>query len=156
MVNYLLPHFFPAGRFLILHLFGMVMAVAGLILACLARGDKRTAQRHLGAVLSKAPTLAQQANGTFAFTLLTAPKHGLRLAAADPIGVFPHSPPAPSASKINTSDANRNISNATRKSTLPFMSLIIILSKSADTDHSLHFYIWSVQLICFSILNSMD
>jgi len=108
-----------------LHLFGMVIAVAGLIFACLARGDKRTAQRHLGAVLSKAPTLAQQANGTFALTLLTAPKHGLRLAAADPIGVFPHSP-APSASKINTSDANRNIRNATRRA-LPFFTSLTIL-----------------------------
>jgi len=124
--GYLLPHFFPAGRLLMLHLFGMVIAVATLILACLARGDSRTAQRHFGVVLSKAPTLLQQARGTFAFTLLTALKQGLRLAAADPIGVFPHSP-APSATKTNT-----KIITATRKMTLslPF-KLLIFPSKSA-------------------------
>nr|KYP52764.1 hypothetical protein KK1_025298 [Cajanus cajan] len=110
------------------------MAVAGLILACFARGDRRTAQRHLGAVLSKAPTLAQHAKGTFAFTLLTAPKHGLRLAAADPIGVLPHSP-APSASKITSSDANTSTTTVTNKA-LTFMSLTI-LSKCAHTDQSL-------------------
>jgi len=113
-----------------LHLFGMVIAVARLILACLARGDNRTAQRHLGAVLSKAPTLVQQAKGTFAFTLLAALRQGLRLAAADPIGVFPHSP-APSAPKINTSDANTKTSTATRKMTLPLpFKPLIFLSKS--------------------------
>lgn len=91
---YLLPHFFPACLFLILHLFGIVMAIPGLIPACFANGDKRTAHRHLGAVLSNAPTLAQQAGGTFALAFPAAPRHGLKLAAADPIGVLPHSPAA--------------------------------------------------------------
>jgi hypothetical protein len=91
-----------------LHLLGTVIAIAGLIFACLARGDKRTEQRHLGEVLSKAPTLAQQAGETFALTLRVAPKHGLKLAAADPIGVLPHSPAA-SLSIIKTLDAKRNI-----------------------------------------------
>jgi len=111
-----------------LHLFGMVIAVARLILACLARGDNRTAQRHFGAVLSKAPTLAQQAKGTFAFTLLTALKQGLRLAAADPIGVFPHSP-APSAPKTNT-----KISTATREIALPLpFKFLIFFSQNLLT-----------------------
>jgi hypothetical protein len=106
-----------------LHLLGTVIAIAGLILACLARGDKRTEQRHLGEVLSKAPTLAQHAGETFALTLRVAPKHGLKLAAADPIGVLPHSPAA-SLSIINTLDAKRNITIVARK-VLALKSMII-------------------------------
>ena len=74
--------------------FGMVMAIPGLIPACFAKGDNRTAQRHFGAVLIKAVTLEQQAGGTAALAFPAAPKHGLKLAAADLIGVFPHSPAA--------------------------------------------------------------
>ncbi|KAI5419117.1 hypothetical protein KIW84_043347 [Lathyrus oleraceus] len=97
-----------------LHLLGMVIAIARLILACLARGDKRTEQRHFGEVESKAPTLLQHAGETFALTLREASKHGLRLAAAEPIGVFPHSP-ALSVSMINKLEANRNITTVARK-----------------------------------------
>jgi hypothetical protein len=91
---HLLPHFFPACLFLMLQRFGMVMAIPGLIPACFAKGDNRTAQRHFGAVLIKAATLEQQAGGTAALAFPAAPKHGLKLAAADLIGVFPHSPAA--------------------------------------------------------------
>lgn len=77
-----------------LHRLGIVIAIPGLIPACFAKGDNKTAQRHLGAVLIKAPTLAQQAGGTLALTFPAAVKQGLKLAAADPIGVFPHSPAA--------------------------------------------------------------
>lgn len=115
-----------------LHLFGTVIAVVGLILACFASGDNRTAQRHLGEVLSKAPTLAQHAGGTFALTLRVAPKHGLRLAAADPIGVLPHSPAA-SASKINTSDATRNITTVAMKAlTLKSITIFFTLENSTE------------------------
>jgi hypothetical protein len=77
-----------------LHRFGIVIAIAGLIPACFAKGDNKTAQRHLGAVLIKAPTLVQQVGGTLAFAFPAALKQGLKLAAADLIGVFPHSPAA--------------------------------------------------------------
>ena len=97
-----------------LHLFGMVTAIAGLIFARFARGDNRTAQRHLGAVLSKAPVLAQQAGGTLALTLRVAPKHGLRLAAADPMGVLPHSPAA-STFQMKPSKANTSIITMTKR-----------------------------------------
>jgi len=126
-----------------LHLLGTVIAIAGLILACLAIGDKRTEQRHLGEVLIKAPTLAQQTGGTFALTLRTAPKHGLRLAAADPIGVLPHSPAA-SLSKINTFDANRNITTVARKVltlnsiTFVFENLIIYVFESLTSLYMAH------------------
>ncbi|KAF9673829.1 hypothetical protein SADUNF_Sadunf10G0064600 [Salix dunnii] len=92
--NHLLPHFFPACLFLMLQRFGMVRAIPGLIPACFARGDSIIAHRHFGAVLIKAATLEQQVGGTAALAFPAAPKHGLKLAAADLIGVFPHSPPA--------------------------------------------------------------
>ncbi|CAN1137698.1 hypothetical protein LINPERHAP2_LOCUS10228 [Linum perenne] len=74
---------------------GMVIAVPGLIPACFARGDNRTAQRHLGAALISPPTLEQHAGGTGALGFLAAPKQGLRLAAADLIGVLPQAEPPP-------------------------------------------------------------
>lgn len=77
-----------------LHLFGIVMAIAGLIPAFFARGDRRTAQRHLGALFINALTLVQHAGVTLALTLEAAPRHGLRLVAAAFIGVRPHSPAA--------------------------------------------------------------
>ena len=79
----------------------MPIAIPGLIPACFANGDNKIAQRHLGEVLSKAPTLEQQVGGTFAFAFPAAPKHGLKLAAADLIEVLPHSPAA-STSLTNT------------------------------------------------------
>lgn len=75
-----------------LHLFGIEMAVPGIIPACLASGDSSTAQRHRGAVLMSALTLAQQGGGTLTRPFLAALRHGLRLAAAVLIGVLPHSP----------------------------------------------------------------
>lgn len=113
-MNYLLPHFFPAGRFLMLHRFGIEMAIPGLIPAFLAKGDNKTAQRHFGALLIKAPTLLQQAGGTLALAFFAELKHGLRLAAADPIGVFPHSP-APSAPYIKVFVATKNTNTETRQ-----------------------------------------
>lgn len=91
---YLLPHFFPTGLLLILQRLGMVIAIAGFIPACFAKGDNKTAQRHLGAALIKAPTFEQQIGGTGDLAFPAAPKQGLKLAAADLIGVFPHSPAA--------------------------------------------------------------
>lgn len=107
MKRNLLPHFFPASRFLMLHLLGIVMAMATLIPACFAKGESRTAQRHLGAVLIKAPTLAQQAGGTLALAFPAALRQGLRLAAADLIGVLPHSPAA-SASQRKAFETSKN------------------------------------------------
>lgn len=94
MTEYLRPHFFPAGRLLMLHLFGTVMAIAGLIPTFFARGDRRTVQRHLGALFINALTLVQHAGDTFALTLEAATRHGLRLVAAAFIGIRPHSPAA--------------------------------------------------------------
>ena len=110
----LLPHFFPACLFLMLHRFGMPMAIPGMIPACFANGDSKIAQRHFGEALSKAPTLAQQAGGTLALAFLAAPKHGLKLAAADLMGVLPHSPAA-STSLTNTSELIRNTNKPTRQ-----------------------------------------
>ena len=92
-----------------LHLFGIVIAMPGLIPACLAKGESKTAQRHLGELLSKAPTLAQQAGGTLALALPAALRHGLRLAAADLIGVLPQSPAA-STSQRKAFETRKNIS----------------------------------------------
>lgn len=75
----------------------MAIAIPGMIPACFANGDNKIAQRHLGEVLSKAPTLAQQAGGTLALAFRAAPRHGLKLAAADLIGVLPHPPAAPTS-----------------------------------------------------------
>lgn len=82
-----------------LHRFGMVIAIPGLIPACFAKGDSKTAQRHFGAVLINALTLVQQVGGTLALAFPAAAKHGLKLVAADWMGVFPHSPAAPARSK---------------------------------------------------------
>ncbi|PON79219.1 hypothetical protein PanWU01x14_013350 [Parasponia andersonii] len=92
-----------------LHRFGIVIAMPGLIPACLAKGESKTAHRHLGALLIKAPTLAQQAGGTLAPALPAALRHGLRLAAADLIGVIPHSPAA-STSQRKAFETSKNIS----------------------------------------------
>lgn len=80
---YLLPHFLPTGLFFMLHRLGMVMAIAGLIPAFLAKGESTTAQRHLGAVLINAVTLVQQVGGTLALAFPAALKQELKLAAAD-------------------------------------------------------------------------
>ena len=48
----------------------------------------------MGAVLIKAPTLVQQVGRTLALALPAALKQGLKLAAANLIGIFPHSPTA--------------------------------------------------------------
>lgn len=88
--------------------------MAGLIPACFAKGDNKTAHRHFGAVLIKAPTLVQQVGGTLALTFLAELKHGLKLVAADLIGVFPHSPAAPTSSK-NALEATRNTNTQTRQ-----------------------------------------
>ena len=77
-----------------LHRFGTVIPIAALIPACFAKGDNKTAQRHLGEVLIMALTLVQQAGGTLALAFPAALKQGLKLAAAVLIGVFPHSPAA--------------------------------------------------------------
>lgn len=66
-----------------LHRFGMVIAIPGLIPACFAKGDSKTAQRHFGAVLINALTLVQQVGGTLALAFPAAAKHGLKLVAAD-------------------------------------------------------------------------
>ncbi|KAJ7954461.1 hypothetical protein O6P43_026040 [Quillaja saponaria] len=100
-----------------LHRFGTVIAMPGLILACFAKGDNRTAQRHLGEVLIKAPTLAQQAGRTLTLAFPAAAKHGLRLVAADLMGVLPHSPAA-SASQIKVFEAIKNISTVTRQAVI--------------------------------------
>lgn len=86
------PHLFPTGLFLMLHLLGIVTAIAGLTPAFLAAGDSNAAHRHFGEVFSKAPILPQHAGGTFVLPFLAAPRHGIRLAA----GAFPH-PPFPAA-----------------------------------------------------------
>lgn len=74
------------------------MATAGFIPACLAKGDKNTAHKHLGDLVISAETLVQQGGGTLALPSLEAVKHGLKLAAAVLIGVFPHSPAATTTS----------------------------------------------------------
>lgn len=109
----LLPHFFPAGRFLMLQRLGIEIAIPGLIPAFLAKGDNKTAQRHLGALFINAPTLLQQAGGAFALPFFAAARHGLKLAAADPMGVFPHSP-APSTPLIKVFEATKTTNTATR------------------------------------------
>ena len=83
-----------------LHLLGIVMATAGLIPAFPAKGESRTAQRHLGAVLINALTFPQQIGVTLALALRAAPKQGLKLVAAALIGVLPHSPAALACWKI--------------------------------------------------------
>lgn len=103
---YLLPHFLPTGRLLMLHRLGMLMATAGFIPAFIANGESNTAHKHLGAVVIKALTLVQHIGGTLALALLPAPKQGLKLSAADRIGVFPHSPAA-STSVIKVFVANK-------------------------------------------------
>ncbi|CAI0458388.1 unnamed protein product [Linum tenue] len=91
----------------------MVMATPGLIPACLAKGDSSTAQRHLGAALISPPTFEQHAGGTAALAFRAALKHGLRLAAAALIGVFPQAlpppPRRPAASTIIMLALERNI-----------------------------------------------
>lgn len=103
----LLPHFFPADLFLMLQRLGIVIAMAGLIPACFVKGDSKTAQRHFGAVLINAPTFEQQRGGTLAFAFPAALKHGLKLVAADLIGVLPHSP-APSTNPFEPTNTTKN------------------------------------------------
>ena len=77
-----------------LHRLGMPIAIAGLIPALIAKGESKTAQRHFGAVVIKALTLVQHMGGTLALGFPPAAKHGLKLSAADRIGVLPHAPAA--------------------------------------------------------------
>lgn len=71
-----------------------MIAVARLIPACFTNGDKKTAHKHLGELVSNVCIFEQQAGGTFAVAFWAAPTHGLKLAAATFTGVFPHSPAA--------------------------------------------------------------
>ncbi|KAE8667269.1 hypothetical protein F3Y22_tig00112428pilonHSYRG00051 [Hibiscus syriacus] len=98
-----------------LHRLGMEIATPGMIPACFANGDNKMAQRHLGDVRIKAPTLAQHAGGTLALAFRDAPKHGLKLAAADLIGVLPHAPPAAPTSRTNVSKLTRNTNRMTKQ-----------------------------------------
>ncbi|KAE8710114.1 hypothetical protein F3Y22_tig00110327pilonHSYRG00033 [Hibiscus syriacus] len=113
--GYLLPHFLSACLFLMLHRLGMAIAIPGMIPACFANGDNNKAQRHLGEVRIKAPTLAQQAGGTLALAFRDAPKHGLKLAAADLIGVLPQAPPAAPTFRTNVWKLTRNTNNTTKQ-----------------------------------------
>jgi len=70
---------------------GMVMAIAGLIPACLAMGERNTAHRQAG-IARAFLTWVQQEAGTLALALLAAPMQGLRLRATVLMGVLPHSP----------------------------------------------------------------
>ncbi|KVH96130.1 hypothetical protein Ccrd_001794 [Cynara cardunculus var. scolymus] len=72
----------------------MLIAIAGFIPAFRANGESKTAQRHFGAVLIKTFTFVQHIGGTLALAFPPAPKHGLKLSAADRMGVLPHSPAA--------------------------------------------------------------
>lgn len=76
------PHFLPTGLFLMLQRLGIVIAIPGLIPALLAKGDRRTAHKHLGAVLNNALTFVQQFGVTLACTFPAAPMQGLKLVAA--------------------------------------------------------------------------
>lgn len=58
---------------------GIVIAIPGSLLA---KGDRRTAHKHLGAVLNNALTFVQQFGVTLALTLPAAPMQGLKLVAA--------------------------------------------------------------------------
>ena len=84
----LLPHFFPAGRLASLQRLGMVMATAGFIPACLAMGERKTAQIQAG-IARNFFTWVQHAEGTFEWALLVAPRHGMRLRATVLRAVFP-------------------------------------------------------------------
>lgn len=77
-----------------LHLLAIVMAIPGLIPACLAKGERRTAHKHLGAVFIKAATFEQHGGETLALTFRAAAKQAVMLAVAEGIGVLPHSPAA--------------------------------------------------------------
>lgn len=73
-----------------LHLLGIVTAIAGLAPAFLAIGDNIAAHRHFGEVFNNAPTLPQHIGGTLILAFFAAPRHGTKLAA----GAFPQFPPA--------------------------------------------------------------
>ena len=107
-----------------LHRFGTVIPIAGLIPACFAKGDNKTAQRHLGEVLIKALILVQQAGGTLALAFPAAFKQGLKLAAAVLIGVFPHSPAA-SIPPIKAFKVSTN-TNTTAKDALMLLEAIFV------------------------------
>lgn len=93
---------------------GMVIAMAGLIPACLLTGESRIAHKHFGEVLNIAATLLQQAGETLALASLVAARHGVSPNAADSTGVFPHSPAAP-AGAMNPSEATRITNTATMR-----------------------------------------
>ncbi|KAF3676227.1 hypothetical protein FXO38_04333 [Capsicum annuum] len=78
---HLLPHFLPIGLFLMLHLLGIVTAIAGLAPAFLAIGDNIAAHRHFGEVFNNEPTLPQHIGGTLFLPFLAAPRHGAKLVA---------------------------------------------------------------------------
>ena len=108
------------------------MAIPGLIPACFARGDSNTAQRHFGAVLIKEPTLEQQVGGTAALALPAALKHGLKLAAADLIGVFPHSPAA-LTSHMKTFEATKQANITTTQALMLLLIIVSILEEGNCT-----------------------
>ena len=110
-----------------LHRFGIVIPIAALIPACFAKGDNKTAQRHLGEVLIKALILVQQAGGTLALAFPAAFKQGLKLAAAVLIGVFPHSPAA-SIPPIKAFKVSTN-TNTTAKDALMLEAIFVETSK---------------------------
>lgn len=87
--------------------------MARLIPACFTNGDKKTAHKHFGELVSSVCILEQQAGGTFTLALWAAPAHGLKLAAATFNGVFPHSPAA-SVSLTYACEASKKMTMATR------------------------------------------
>ena len=104
----------------------MVIAMAGLIPAFFAKGESKTAQRHLGAVFIKALTLVQHVAGTLALPFPAALKQGLKLDAADPMGVFPHSP-APSTSRTKAAEASMSTNAAMRHALVVVVVVVVLL-----------------------------
>ena len=123
--GHLLPHFFPTGL-LRLHRLGIEIAMAGMIPACFAKGDNKTAQRHLGAVLIKAPSFEQHIGGGLALPFRAAPRQGVKLAAADRIGVLPHTPAA-SVSSIRVSETSKNTNKATKQVFMLEFTILVTL-----------------------------
>lgn len=105
---------------------GTVRAISGLTPACFAKGDSKTAQMHLGALVIRPRSTLQQAGGTFALTFPTALRQGPRLAAADLIEILPHSP-APSTSFVKPQlEVTSNTSKATRLQGLDLEAIIVV------------------------------
>lgn len=120
----------PTGLFLMLQRLGTVMAMAGFIPACLAKGDKNTAHKHLGDLVIRRETTVQHADGTLALPSLEAAKHGLKLAAAVLVGVFPHSPAATTSSM--TYETIKKITSIVITATGKFLLLVVNMTAGAD------------------------